>query len=378
MIKKKLLYFSATRICSGRANMIQTIYTYKYFSEKIDSIFLYPAREKDHIYEKLSVEDSLRDFFGNNFSINNLIRINTLDIPYIKKLNKRLWFYLLMISYCLNSIRFVASSKTKYIYTREPILIWFLILSKKLFRLKTELIYESHNESILDAFISKNVNKVVCISKYLFSLFKNKYNFPSLILAEDAAELGFKIDYKLPVCVEKIFNLLDKKKKLVYVGSTFEHKGYNFLIKCSNTIPKDFHLILIGGNKLEAQKHFKLINKSKVTIINSLEHKYISKILLMADGLILPNLDHPKNKSTSPLKMYEYLASNKPIFFSDIDIFQEILEKQPLCFSFASGNISDFIKQIKTYFNLEKPNEIKREVNSWEKRSEMILRYIIS
>ena len=93
--------------------MIQTIYTYKYFSERIDSIFLYPAREKDHIYEKLSVEDSLRDFFGNNFSINNLIRINTLDIPYIKKLNKRLWFYLLMISYCLNSIRFVASSKTK-------------------------------------------------------------------------------------------------------------------------------------------------------------------------------------------------------------------------------------------------------------------------
>ena len=93
MIKKKLLYFSATRICSGRANMIQTIYTYKYFSEKFDSIFLYPARERDHIFEKLTVEEALRDFFGNNFSINNFVRVNTLDIPYIKRFSKRFWFY---------------------------------------------------------------------------------------------------------------------------------------------------------------------------------------------------------------------------------------------------------------------------------------------
>ena len=81
MKKNKILYFSAMRICSGRANMIQSIFTIKYFANYIDTFCIYPARFNDHVSKRLSVQDAIADFLDEKIDPFNFKRIPTIDSP---------------------------------------------------------------------------------------------------------------------------------------------------------------------------------------------------------------------------------------------------------------------------------------------------------
>lgn len=377
--KFKILYLSTMRICSGRANMIQTLYTAKYFSEFVDTLCFYPARSKDHANQGKSIEEALKSFFGDYFESNYLKRVCSIDLPFIEKISSKLWFYLLVSSYYIFSLKYILFSKFTHIYIREPLLAFFIILTKYIFRLKLEIIYESHNPSNLDKFISKKVKRVVCISSYLLNNFKKRYKKTSLFLAEDAAELNSSKKINIPINLKRIFRENENKYKIVYVGSTFMHKGYDFLINSAIDLPDQFRLILIGGSSDEVLKNKKRdINKS-IIFSPIIEHKYISYILSNSDLLLLPNIADKRNYSSSPLKLYEYLLSNKPILFSDIDNFKDIMSEQPLCFSFKNGNKIDFIRKLKIiYSESDKFPRIFREVNSWKERSRNILLNILS
>ena len=378
MKKNKILYFSAMRICSGRANMIQSIFTIKYFANYIDTFCIYPARFNDHISKRLSVQDAIADFLDEKIDPFNFKRIPTIDLPILEKINSKIWFYILIISYCIGALKYLISKEFTHIYVRESLLALFVIILKNLLRLKTLIIYESHNESVLDRFIIENSKITVCISRYLYIKYSKKYSDKKLLLAEDAARRKINKSLKIPEKICKVFEINKNKCKILYVGSTFDHKGYSFLLKSSHILPEEFHMILIGGSIKEMNQNKKIIDKSKVSLFSEIEYKYISRIIQKSDILLLPNLNHRKNLSTSPLKLYEYLLSNKPIIFSDIQSFKDVLISQPYCYSFKSGNKVDFIEKLKIIFSQSSSfSKIFREVNSWEKRSKLIIDKII-
>ena len=66
-------------------------------------------------------------------------------------------------------------------------------------------------------------------------------------------------------------------------------------------------------------------------------------------------------KFTSPLKLFDYLASGKLIMVSDLKVFKEILENNKTCLIIKRLDVNLWFKVIKNLkLNISKVNKIKK------------------
>jgi glycosyltransferase involved in cell wall biosynthesis len=102
-----------------------------------------------------------------------------------------------------------------------------------------------------------------------------------------------------------------------------------------------------------------------------------------ADLLVLPmNKDLSYGVYSSPLKLFEYMASGTPILASDFGAIKEVLNEKN-SFLFNPEDINDFIEKIKYISdNNEKAIKIGKESlklvkeYTWEKRAAGILSFL--
>ncbi|MDA7569926.1 glycosyltransferase [Flavobacteriaceae bacterium] len=175
-----------------------------------------------------------------------------------------------------------------------------------------------------------------------------------------------------------------KKLKIVYTGSFFIWKGTDFLIKCAKI---DHHndYILVGGSQDEIKRLKKSFDLSKINNLKLLPKTNrigLKKYIKMADILVLPNLNIEKNKWTSPIKLFEYMASKRLIMASDISAFDGVLN-QNNCILYKPNSPDDFINKLRNINELNEGEKIKaayREVRkfTWGNRAKLIKDYIFS
>ena len=103
-----------------------------------------------------------------------------------------------------------------------------------------------------------------------------------------------------------------------------------------------------------------------------------------ADALVLPNKKEEKISElyTSPLKLFEYMASGRPIIASDLPSLREVLDENSAVF-FESGDSSQLAESIKNILNNE---NLGRSISSrafekvknhtWENRAKKILDFV--
>lgn len=106
--------------------------------------------------------------------------------------------------------------------------------------------------------------------------------------------------------VREMLGLSKDKKLAIYAGSTQSWKGVDTLEKVQNFLPKD----------------------TQVLIVSNRPHSEIPLYLKAADVLVLPNTAKQKVSMyyTSPMKLFEYMASGTPIVASDVPSIREILD----------------------------------------------------
>jgi glycosyltransferase involved in cell wall biosynthesis len=89
--------------------------------------------------------------------------------------------------------------------------------------------------------------------------------------------------------------------------------------------------VFVGGTDSDIKK-FKAEAKdmNNVLILGHRPHREISKYLAAADVLVLPNSAKKKisRSYTSPMKLFEYMASGRPIVASGIPSITEVLNEQ--------------------------------------------------
>ena len=147
----------------------------------------------------------------------------------------------------------------------------------------------------------------------------------------------------------------------------------------------EIFFVFIGGTERDIKSF-----KQKAQGLNNvliLEHKRYNQIPLFlkaADVLVLPNSTREEisRSYTSPLKMFEYMASKRPIVASDLPSLREILNEK----NSVPVNSDDALALaggIK--FVLKNPNESQKltkkafeEVKNytWQKRVETIFKFI--
>jgi glycosyltransferase involved in cell wall biosynthesis len=320
-----LLYISSSLIPSDTANSIQVMKMCSALSRKVKKVVLL-SRSVTKINEKYPVQDICEYYdVKPNFSI---FRLNWPD----NKLGG--------VQYGIQVAKFLNQCNEKYdlVYGRS---IYGLLAAVNL---GIPLIYEVHTppnnvfrhilETIL--FKSKNLKKIVFISeslmrKYL-SLFPYLTDRFDLIVAHDAS------DPLSPRAVDIDMIPRGNRKnvpQIGYVGHLHKGKGPLILIELAGVMQSmDFHIV--GGGLDEVDFKYR---KSYPNLFfhGFVAPKLVDQYIHQFDILLLPAQEYVSafggkgrkkeniSQWMSPLKLFEYMASQKPIIASRLPVLEEVL-----------------------------------------------------
>jgi len=272
-------------------------------------------------------EDEIRTYYGveDNFSIEKL--------PYFRNSSLRN-----IVHGALASFRTRARRRGfDLVVTRN---IVYAYLGTVFLRIPT--VYDAHHPLVKGA---RRLFKSFKDSKYLVRFSTNSEGLANiylslglppgkLVIAHNGVDLE---DYEsLPGAREARAGLgLPPERKIVcYSGNIYGGRGINQLIECAKKL-KDVLFLIVGGLDNDVDRIRKLAqsqNAGNVMLTGFVPQKSVHLYLASADALVLPYTQEMTIKGgtkaknfTSPIKLFEYMASGKPIVASAIPSVAEVL-----------------------------------------------------
>jgi len=185
------------------------------------------------------------------------------------------------------------------------------------------------------------------VSSFLFSALSCSAKLVKLVAITNALKDYFETTYPrltgkiqiAPDGADPIQNAVITKSLLInykrfnagYVGHLYKGRGIDLIIELARLCPwADFHLI--GGNEADLA-YWKNANKQENIIFHGfVPHAETVNLLRQFDVLLAP---YQREVSTisgrnsakwmSPLKIFEYMSTSKPIICSDLTVLREVL-----------------------------------------------------
>ena len=324
------------------------------------------------------LDSNLKNYYDLKF---NPIRIK---LNFFKKFPKGIKYYLFSI---FSVIKAISISPDIFI-TRNLFTLFILKILKK--KVIIELHHDLSNEGMFINFLytnfdilnSKNIIKIIAITRPVkkFLINELKVNKEKIHIIPSASSL--KINFS------KLKN--KKKYNIGYFGSLDESKGSKFLIELSK-IDKFNDYYIYGGTK-KIINDMKKKNKNKNLHLNEyVSYKNLKYCINKIDILVMPSnkkilrsLGGVGNiaKYTSPLKLFDYLASGKFIIVSKLKVLNEIIENNIHC-KILNLNKYEWLNVLRNVKkNLKKINFMKKNAfilskkYTYKKRAELLLRGI--
>jgi glycosyltransferase involved in cell wall biosynthesis len=327
---KNIYYIADLNLSTLKAytiHVMKMIDNFNYFADHVE-LLVYSQRKNFTLnkIKKIFILLSKKNFFIKNF--------------FTKPRNS--FFYRIVFGYL--SANYL-KKKNGLVITRSFMASLFLILFKKKHFLEIH-----HNLKGLTRFMFLNLNlissnsiiKIIFITKSLKKNFNN-YDIKSLVLP-DAVELkNFKR-----------VKIRSKIKNIVYVGSFYKGRGIDLILKIAEKL-KDKNFFLYGKRKTDLiNSDYKKLNNVKV--FNLIKYSEVPSKLAKADLFLMPySLDgifidalgnNDISKFTSPMKMFEYLASGAPLISSNIPVLKEILIHKKNCLISKDNSLNTWVKNI--------------------------------
>ncbi len=370
----KIIYITNTRIPTEKAHGYQICKMCEEFSGQGAEIELWVPSRTNRIKQSVPLFYGLKE----NFKIRE---IKSFDFfKYYEYLGK-LSFWLQGFWFAFK-LMFIDAEKNAIIYTRDPEIGW--IFSLRGYR----TIFELHNwpgKNNLYRFLIKHGDKIVTITKSLKELFlKNNWPENKILVAPDGVDLE-KFDINLDKeGARKKINLPLDKKIILYVGHLCSWRGADIMADAAKYLT-DYQMIFVGGTGQELkdfQDRYK--DRANIKIIPFEKREMIPIYLKAADALILPNKSGSaiSERYTSPLKLFEYMASGVPIVASDLPSIREVLNEKN-CLFFQANNSESLAEKIKSLFSDEKlTSQISRQAYldvkqyAWSERAKKIINFI--
>ena len=203
-----------------------------------------------------------------------------------------------------------------------------------------KLIYESHAlpRTKLHAYLESKIFSARCtfqiilITQELLKSYQTMYGARLCtkkisILPDGANELNGYPSKESPT----LQRIVSKGRYLLYGGSLLPGKGAETVVKIAEQMPK-VEFVIAGGDS-NSIENLKKKSTSNVTFLGRVQYKDMMALQFFAHILLLPNEPVVLTDSgrvniggwTSPLKMFEYMATGRPIISSDLPVLKEIL-----------------------------------------------------
>lgn len=210
--------------------------------------------------------------------------------------------------------------------------------------------------------VIKNATEVIVTSEVFYEEIKKRKTEVYLVRNAVPIEL-FKLKYK------KLELFLEEKTEIVYgyvgtIGNWFDFEAIRQLLNQDSRNK----VIIVGSCYVPKMKHERLI------YIPAIPKEAIPSMIESFDVCLYPFKKNEFLDTINPVKIYEYLAMNKPVLSV---ASRETMQFENVCQLYHNYNeLKDKCKNIKVPFSTEKELQLFLSQNSWKNREEVIEKII--
>lgn len=193
------------------------------------------------------------------------------------------------------------------------------------------------------------------------------------------------VDYDHYQDIEKAFefdkeyrNILDENKPVIgYYGAFASWFDYEMVKHLAKARP-EYNIVLIGTKYDETMEKSKINEIPNVHFLGTKDYKILKNYADKFDVCTVPFLINDITKATSPLKIFEYMALNKPIVTTAMD------ECKKYNSIFIANDKDEFVKLIDKAIELKSDKDVgyfktlKKEAleNTWESKAKTIVKLL--
>jgi len=237
----------------------------------------------------------------------------------------------------------------------------------------------------------RHSDALVCISHALRSALIKNFNLRSerILVAPDGVKKSSLAMSGLAKSDARQQLDLPDKKIVLYTGQLLPGKGAGVFVEAAQLFDENVVFLLVGGHGEYLSRLQKQVNKNKIKNVILTGFEPPARIPIYqaaADILVLPaTADHDISAYTSPLKLFEYMASRRPIVASDLPVLKEILTDGENALLFAERDARACAKKIKNLLQdenlaLSLAEKAFQQVQqfTWDARAKRILNFITS
>jgi len=190
----------------------------------------------------------------------------------------------------------------------------------------------------------------------------------------------------------EVLGLPQDKKIICYTGNLFKGRGIELLLSVSGNLPENSIMLIVGGQgkDLEMYRDIALrMGRKNVNFLGFVPNRIVPMYLAASDILAMPYENNAEDVTgsrigdfMSPLKMFEYMASGRPIVASDLPVLREVLKDGENSLLFKPGDERGLLNAIKICLeNKDIATKIARNAKNeatnytWTERAKAILSF---
>ncbi len=238
---------------------------------------------------------------------------------------------------------------------------------------KVPTVMESHTpkvghpdlERVIDLSGSEHFLGIVTISEALKDNFVTK-GVPAekVLVLQDGVDVGDFMELPSKEKSRDILGLPRDKKIVVYCGSLFPDKGIEHILLVAKEVP-DAVFLLVGGRERQIRAWKEYVSSQGINNVwfqGFVENRKVPFYLRAAEALIMPYKTDQEIKvmdisTTSPLKLFEYMAAQKPIISTDIPAISRTITNGVDGLLAEPNNVQELARFVKMVLNDEKLSE---------------------
>lgn len=368
----KLVYIANIRLPTEKAHGIQIMKMCEAFTEAGMGVELVvPDRHND-------IDDDPFNYYCVRKSF-NIRRVFSLDSASLG----RVGFFVQSLTFSLAVLwRFSKMRKQKetVFYSRDEISAYLL----SLFGMKVAWeAHMGHNNFFIRALIRRNI-PIITITGGLRDLYES-LGAKNILVSSDGVDIKqFQISNTKDEARRNL-GLPNDAHLVVYTGHLYSWKGADVLAETARNLDDDTYVVFVGGTEKDVELFKNKYGQIKnIMILGRKPHHEIPMYLRAADVLVIPNSAKEKISRlyTSPMKLFEYMASGTPIVASKIPSLQEVLNEgnSIMVLPDNSKSLAEGIKLcLENSIHSKKLAEQARneaEGYTWEKRAQKIILFI--
>lgn len=344
-MKKGTLYYIANiRYPTDKAHGIQVANMCEAFGRLVEKVVLIVPRRRND--PEMRVDPYA--FYGTEKTY-GIRRLPTLDLIGLIPI-RSIAFLLQSATYLLFVKLFLLFKPRRgvIVYTRE---LEVAVLARFLgFRSAIELHSLPRRSGVVYRSALHSVSSVLAISRGIGRTLVKRGYLGRVLSVPDGVKLSL---FTAEISVEEVrreFSLEGFGRIALYAGHLYAWKGMQTALDAASHTP-DITFCFAGGTEVDRREFSAELEKrgaKNCRLLGRFSYTQVPRLLRTADVLILPNTgkEDLAARFTSPLKLFEYMASGVPIVAADVPAIREIVDDS-MVFFFHADDPADLARAVR-------------------------------